>query len=123
VAVALLLAMALELSLPSRFSLGPDWAVPAVELGLLVAIVAADRRFGERGSTVGRRLTLVLVTVLVAEAAGITARLVVDLIDGGPETNSAADLLRTGFGVWLYTIVASLSCIGRWTEAVRERAF
>ncbi len=106
VAVALLLAIGLELSLPSRFSLGPDWVVPAVELALLMAIVAADRRHGGRGPTAARRLTLVLVIVLVAEAAGITARLVVDLIDGGPETNSAADLLRTGFGVWLYAIVA-----------------
>ena len=44
--------------------------------------------------------------VLVAEAAGVTARLVVDLVEGGPETNSAKDLLSVGFGVWLYTILA-----------------
>ena len=44
--------------------------------------------------------------VLVAEAAGVTTRLVVDLVEGGPETNSATDLLSVGFGVWLYTILA-----------------
>ena len=44
--------------------------------------------------------------VLVAEAAGVTARLVVDLVEGGPETNSAKDLLSVGFGLWLYTILA-----------------
>ena len=44
--------------------------------------------------------------VLVAEAAGVTARLVVDLVEGGPETNNAEDLLSVGFGVWLYTILA-----------------
>jgi hypothetical protein len=31
---------------------------------------------------------------------------VVDLVEGGPETNSAADLLQVGSGVWLYTVIA-----------------
>ena len=44
--------------------------------------------------------------VLVAEAAGVTARLITDLIEGGPETKSAGALLSVGFGVWLYTILA-----------------
>jgi uncharacterized membrane protein len=104
--VALFLAIAIELLLPARFSLGPRWAVPTVELLLLAAIPIADRGNSEGRSTVGRALTLVLVTLLVAEAAGVTTRLVVDLIQSGPETNSAKDLLSTGFGVWLYTIIA-----------------
>ena len=29
-----------------------------------------------------------------------------DLVEGGPETNSAKDLLSVGFGIWLYTILA-----------------
>jgi hypothetical protein len=106
VAVALVAAIALELLLPSRFSLGPKWIVPTVEILLLAAIVVADQGLIESRSTVGRAISLVLVTVLVLEAAGITVRLVVDLIEGGPETNSAAELLGTGFGVWLYTIIA-----------------
>jgi uncharacterized membrane protein len=32
--------------------------------------------------------------------------LVVDLIEGGPETNSATGLLSVGFGVWIYVIIA-----------------
>ena len=51
-AVTLLLAMAVQLQLPARFSLGPSWAVPAVEALLLVAIVAIDRV----ASTAGQRL-------------------------------------------------------------------
>jgi uncharacterized membrane protein len=46
------------------------------------------------------------VGVLVAGAAMVTARLVVDLIRGGPETNSPGQLLRIGFLVWLYTIIS-----------------
>ncbi|MGO9751876.1 MAG: hypothetical protein ACLP8S_05970 [Solirubrobacteraceae bacterium] len=100
------LAIALELLLPRRFSLGPNWTVPTLELLLIVAAVIADRGRVESRSTVGRALSLALAIVLVAEAAGITVRLVVDLIEGGPETNSPTELLGTGFGIWLYTIIA-----------------
>ena len=105
-AVTLVLAMAVPLVLPARFSLGPSWAVPAAEVLLLVAIIAIDRGRIDRRSAAARVLSLVLVAVLVADAAGVTARLIADLIQGGPETNSAADLLKTGFLVWLYTIIA-----------------
>jgi uncharacterized membrane protein len=104
-AVTLVLAMAVPLVLPARFSIGPSWAVPAVEVLLLVAIIAIDRGRIDRRSAAARVLSLVLVAVLVADAAGVTARLIADLIQGGPETNSAADLLKTGFLVWLYTII------------------
>jgi hypothetical protein len=106
VAVTLVVAIVLELLLPPRLSPGPRWTVPTVELLLLAAIVIADRGFIEGRSTAGRALCLVLVTSLVAEAALITGRLVADLIQGGPETNSPTDLLSVGFGVWIYTIIA-----------------
>jgi hypothetical protein len=105
-AATLVLAMAVPLLLPARFSLGPSWAVPVAEALLLVAIVAIDRGRIDRRSAAGRALSLALVAVLVTDAAGVTARLIADLIQGGPETNSSADLLKTGFLVWLYTIVA-----------------
>ena len=103
---ALAAAIAVPLLLPSRFSVGPNWIVPAVVAVLLAGIIAADRARNDRRAAVVRVLSLALVTVLVAEAAGVTVRLVVDLVEGGPETNSATDLLSVGFGVWLYTILA-----------------
>jgi uncharacterized membrane protein len=105
-AFTLVLAMAVPLLLPARFSLGPKWAVPAVEALLLVAIILIDRGRIDRRSAAGRVLALVLASVLIADAVGVSGRLVVDLIEGGPETNSAADLLKTGFLIWLYTIIA-----------------
>ena len=105
-AVTVVLAMAVPLLLPARFSLGPSWAVPAIEAVLLVAIIVIDRGRIDRRSAVGRVLSLVLVAVLIADAAWVTGRLIADLVEGGPETNSAADLLKTGFLVWLYTIIA-----------------
>jgi hypothetical protein len=105
-ACTLVVAMAVPLLLPARFSLGPSWAIPAVEAVLLVAIIAIDRGRIDSRSAVGRALSLGLVAVLVADAAGVTGRLVVDLVEGGPETNSATDLLKTGFLIWFYTIIA-----------------
>jgi hypothetical protein len=105
-ACTLILAMTVPLLLIPRFSLGPQWAVPVVEAILLIAIIAIDRGRIDRRSAVGRTLSLGLVGVLVVDAVGVTVRLLIDLIEGGPETSSAADLLKTGFLVWLYTIIA-----------------
>jgi hypothetical protein len=105
-AFTLLLAMAVPLVLPPRFSFGPPWAVPVAEALLLVAIVAIDRGRIDRRSAAGRALSLGLMAVLVASAAVAASRLVVDLVEGGPETSSPTDLLKTGFLVWFYTIIA-----------------
>jgi len=104
-AVTLLAAIALLLLLPSRFSIVPRWIGPLVVAVLLVLLVLADPGRIDRRSPVVRRISLGLVAVLVAGAAMVTARLVVDLIRGGPETNSPGQLLRIGFLVWLYTII------------------
>ena len=105
-AAALVLSMVVLLLLPSRFSVGPNWVVPAIEALLLVAIFIADRRQGDRRPAIIRGLSCALVFVLVAEAVFVTVRLVTDLVEGGPETNSASALLGVGSGVWLYTIIA-----------------
>jgi len=103
---ALAVLIAMPLLLPARFSVGPNWVVPAIDAVLLVAIVVADRARDDRRPTMVRALSLALMVVLVAEAAGVTARLVIDLVEGGPETNNPTALLSVGFGVWLYTILS-----------------
>jgi len=105
-AAALVLAMVVLLLLPSRFSVGPNWIVPVIEGLLLAAIFIAERRSDDIRPAVIRGMSYALVLILVAEAVFVTFRLVTDLVEGGPETNSAADLLSVGFGVWIYTILA-----------------
>ena len=104
-AITLIVAMTLPLLLPTRFSLGPDWIISVIEGILLVALIMADPGRIDRRSVLVRRLSIVLVAVLVVGASGVTVRLVVDLIVGGPETNSPAQLLRVGSLVWLYLII------------------
>lgn len=105
-AAALAVAIALLFLLPPRFHLGPTWLVPAAEALLLAAILVADHSHARRRSGVVRALSFLLVFVLIVAAAFITGQLLIDLVEGGPETNSATDLLEVAAGVWLYTIIA-----------------
>ncbi len=104
-ALTLLVAMALPFLLPNRFSLGPAWLISVIEGGFLVALVAADPGRIDRRSRLIRSISVVLVVVLAFGAGVATTRLVVDLVRGGPETNSAAQLLRVGSLTWAYLII------------------
>jgi len=104
--LTLAVAIGVQFWLPSRFSLGPDWLVPAILVVLGGSLMIVDRRRLRRHMGVGRVLTIAIAALLVANGAGVTVRLIDDLISGGPETNSAADLLSAGFGVWIYTVIA-----------------
>jgi uncharacterized membrane protein len=105
-AVTLVVAIALPLLLPPKFSLGPPWVISVLEALLLVTLTIADPGRIDRRSTAIRTLSLALVAILVAGAAFVTARLVVDLIRGGAETSSPAQLLRVGSIVWTYVIIS-----------------
>jgi uncharacterized membrane protein len=105
-AITLMVAIALPLLLPPKFSLGPRWVIPVIEALLLLTLTMADPGRIDRRSAAIRALSVVLVAILVAGAAVVTARLVVDLIRGGPETNSPGQLLRVGSIVWTYVIIA-----------------
>jgi hypothetical protein len=103
--VTLAVAAGVQFALPSRFSLGPEWIVPAILVTLAAGLVVIDLVRFQRQVLVRRVLTIAIAAVLVANGAGVTARLIDDLISGGPETNSASDLLSVGFAVWIYTVI------------------
>ena len=104
-AITLVVAMTLPFLLPPKFSAGPVWIVPVMEALLLVALVIADPGRIDRRSSFVRTLSIGLVVILVAGATAATARLVVDLVRGGPETNSPGQLLRVGSLTWVYLII------------------
>ncbi len=104
-ALTLLFAMTLPFLLPPRFSLGPRWIIPTVVGLLLVALIITDPGRIDKRSSFVRALSLGLVAILVIGAAGVTVRLVVDLVRGGPETNSPGQLLRVGCLVLVYIII------------------
>jgi hypothetical protein len=103
---AILSAMLLTVLLPDDVRLGPAWALPVIEGVLLVAVIAADPGSITRRSRELRVLSIALVSVLVVGALWSTAQLIDDLVHGGPETNSASDLLKAGSIVWLSNAIA-----------------
>ena len=103
---AILSAILLTVLLPADVRLGPQWALPLIEGVLLIVVIAADPRSVTRRSRELRAVSIVLVSVLVVGSLWSTALLIDDLVHGGPETNSASDLLKAGSIVWLSNCIA-----------------
>jgi uncharacterized membrane protein len=103
---AILSAMLLTALLPDDVRLGPAWALPVIEGVLLVAVIAADPGSITRRSRELRALSIALVSVLVVGALWSTVQLIDALVHGGPQTNSAEDLLEAGSIVWLSNCIA-----------------
>ncbi|MDR3687419.1 MAG: hypothetical protein P4L93_10730 [Coriobacteriia bacterium] len=105
-AVAVLAIIGLTLLLPHDLIVRPRWGVPILELVLLVALIIADPGKIDRVSKWVHALSTTLIGVLVATALWCTAEIIVELIKGGPSTNSAASLLAAGGIVWLSNCLA-----------------
>jgi hypothetical protein len=91
----------LRLAEPDRESVGPHWLVPALEVGLLFALIAANPAQLVGRSRWLRPLSIALITGLAVMALVSTAVLISHLITGTGESNSAASLLASGALVWL----------------------
>jgi hypothetical protein len=98
-------SIVLRIAVPHRSSLGPDWLVPAIEIGLLILLLVADPARVSGGRRWLRRLAIALVTLLAAAALASTVRLIYDLIRGGKVTESASDLLASGAVIWLGNVL------------------
>jgi uncharacterized membrane protein len=106
-AVTVLAAMVLALLLPDGLRLGlPNWALPAIEGLLLVTLIVGDPGTITRRSRVLRALGIALVAVLVAGSMVATVSLIDSLITGGPETDSAEELLGAASVVWISNSIA-----------------
>jgi len=103
---AIVAAMVLTLLLPDDVRLGPQWVLPSIEAVLLVAVIAADPRSVTRRSRELRVLSIGLVSVLAIGSLWSTVLLIDALIHGGPQTNSASDLLEAGSIVWVSNNIA-----------------
>ncbi len=105
-AAAVVAAIALTILLPRDHRALPVWVIPLIEGVLLVALIAGDPGVIDRRSRRLRAISIALVSVLVLSALWATVRLIDDLITGGPQTNSASNLLEAGSIVWTANIIA-----------------
>jgi len=100
--LAIAAALALYLILPPKLTIGPNWVLPAAELVVLAALVAATPRGGR---TPKRRRVLALSLVLVATVANLVAvgLLTHYLVIGGHARG--ADLINGGAVIWCTNLV------------------
>jgi hypothetical protein len=105
VTVFLATTVVLRALVPHHETVHPDWLVPALEAAMLVLLIAADPASLSRRARVLRPASIVLVFVLAGLALLATSLMIVDLIRGGPVTNSADDLLASGALIWFGNVL------------------
>ncbi|WP_233624793.1 DUF1345 domain-containing protein [Actinoplanes sp. ATCC 53533] len=103
-ALAIAAMIALQLTLPERYSLGAWWVLPAVEVVVIAALMAANPGRESARTPMLRRLSLGLIAVASLGTAWSVFRLVAD-IAGGADTGSAAVLLGSGASIWLINVL------------------
>src|SRR5215475_12855909 len=103
---AVLAAIVLTVLLPAEVRLGPRWLLPLFEGILLIVLIVGDPVTISRRSRLLRAASIALVVILVFGTLWATGQLIDDLIHGGPETNSATDLLEAGSLVWVSNNIA-----------------
>ena len=122
-AIAVIAAVVLTLLMPDDLRLGPNWLLPVIVCGLLVAQIIGDPGRIDRRTAQLRALSVGLICVLVLSAVWATVLLTSHLINGGKETESAGALLEAGSIVWGSNIIAFalliLALLGWTVEAMR----
>jgi uncharacterized membrane protein len=104
-AAAVLVSVAMQLSLPDRHVLSPSVLFPTVEVLLLVVLLIGDPGRIDKRSKALTRLTLALVVVMTLDnLAGVT-ELVRGILDGSDRDNGPV-LLATGGALWATNVIA-----------------
>lgn len=102
--IAVLAASALQMALPGWLSLGTHWLLPALELGLLCALVTSSPGRLERRSAALRVGGLALAGLL-SLANAISTALLVNELARGSAAESAAALLLAGGSIWAANVL------------------
>ena len=97
----IVLTIVLRIVEPERESLGPHWLAPAIEVGLLLALIAANPAHLVGRARWLRPLSISLIGLLAAVALFSTVVLISDIVRGSKVTESAASLLASGALIWL----------------------
>ena len=105
IAVTLLAFIALTVGLriaePEHESFGPHWVVPAIEVMLLAALVAANPAHMVGRAKWLRPVAITLIACLAVVALLSTVVLLDNIIRGTKVTQSATSLLSSGALIWL----------------------
>jgi uncharacterized membrane protein len=104
VAIAVMVAIGLQLSIPGRLAIQPWWLLPVLEAAILAMLIVANpRRISTRHPWV-RPLSLILVGLATLANVYSAARLILNLVHGR-EGERAGPLLIIGGAVWLTNVI------------------
>ena len=106
-ALAVLAATVMRLGLPPPYR--SHWAFAAVEVLLLAALVIGDPGRIDRTTPVLRRLTTLLLAVIIVDNTFSIVQLVRSVITGRPEIG-AGTLLAVGGVIWVTNVIAFSLC-------------
>ncbi len=102
--IAVLVAIGLQLLLPNRLVLGPRLALPALELLLLLPLVAVNPLRMTRQTRWSRPVAIALACLIVAANLVVLGLLVDALLDG--TAKNASQLLLAALQVWTTNVLA-----------------
>jgi len=102
--LAILAAIALQLTLPGQLRLGPRAGIPALEIALAVGLLYATPRRLEGHHLVRRRVALVLTSLVSIANAGSLALLTHELLHSTHPTNGRS-LIVAGTLIWLTNVI------------------
>jgi hypothetical protein len=102
--IVTVLAALLYLALPQELLVGPRYVVPAVELLLLVPLIATNPKRATRQTKTSRALSLVLVMIIALTNLTALGLLIQDLVAGRSDDGKA--LLLGALQVWLTNVIA-----------------
>jgi hypothetical protein len=103
-ALAVVVAIVLQLVLPDRMVPDARYLLPATEVAVLVVLLAANPFRVNRESTVLRVAGLTLAALVAVSNGWSAVLLVLDLVGGRPV--GPAELLGVGAAVWLTNVLA-----------------
>ncbi len=104
VAIAVGVAIALQMLLPNSLVIHPSWLLPALEGALLVGLIVANPTRFSRTSTTLRTASLTLIALISLANAWSTAELVKGLVNG-TEGDNAGVLLARGGSIYITNII------------------
>jgi len=106
VMVFIVLNVSLRIWLPADRAISVPWLLPAIEVGLLIVLLAHDPASGDRRALQMRKLAILLVALLTVAALWTTAILIQHLVTGDKQTSSGGRLLASGALTWSGNILA-----------------
>lgn len=108
--LTLLVAIALQAVLPSRFTFHPRWVLPLLSTSILVAVALFHGRIGSSGWRIDeyspkvRAVTITLIVVITVANTISAVRLVVGIL-AGSDNGHADQLLLSGAAIWITNVV------------------